>query len=386
MNFEFTRKQLMVQKNIRKFARKVLGEWDHILDRESRPLPAEVVKLMGRLNIWGIQAPVELGGAGLDTISYSIIIEEISRVCASTGLGVTVHNSVCLAPVLKFGTKDQIDRYASDLANGRKIGGFTITEPQAGSDAASIRTCAVKDGNSFIINGQKAFVTNGGNGEVFLVGAQYEAKPGQKQMVVFIMDKSMPGFETGKIENLMGMRGNMVSELSFHDVRVPEENLLGKSLKGFSMAMQALDMGRIGIASQALGIGMAAYEAAAKYASERKQFNKPIGKFQAVSFKLAEMKIELEASRLLIYKACFLKDANKSFSLESAMCKAYVPAVAMRACTEALQIFGGYGYVKELPVERYFRDAKITEIYEGTSEIMKLIIGNNILNEFIEKY
>ena len=382
MDLEFSKKQLMVQKNIRNFSRQVLGEWDHILDRESRSLPKKIIDLMGKLNIWGIQAPVEFGGAALDTVSYSIIIEEISRVCASTGLGVTVHNSVCLAPILKFGTKDQIDRYASDLASGRKIGGFTITEPQAGSDAAGIRTCAVKDDNNYIINGQKAFVTNGGTGKIFLVGAQYDAGNGQKQMAVFIMDKSMPGFETGKIEDLMGMRGNMVSELSFHDVKVPKENLLGATLNGFPMAMQTLDIGRIGIASQALGIGMAAYKAAAKYASERKQFNKPIGRFQAVSFKLAEMKIELEAARMLIYKACSLKDAGKPFSIESAMCKSYAPSVAMRVCKEALQIFGGYGYVKELPVERYFRDAKITEIYEGTSEIMKIIIGNNILNEF----
>lgn len=382
MDLEFSKKQLMVQKNIRNFSRKVLGEWDHILDRESRPLPYNVVKLMGELNIWGIQAPVEYGGAALDTVSYSIIIEEISRVCASTGLGVTVHNSVCLAPILKFGTKDQIKRYVPYLASGRKIGGFTITEPQAGSDAAGIRTYAVRDGKNYIINGQKAFVTNGGTGKIFLVGAQYDSGNGRKQMAVFIMDKNMPGFETGKIEDLMGMRGNMVSELSFHDVKVPEENLLGNTLNGFPIAMQTLDIGRIGIASQALGIGMAAYEAAAKYASERKQFNRPIGRFQAVSFKLADMKIELEAARMLIYKACSKKDAGQPFSIESAMCKVYAPAVAMRVCKEALQIFGGYGYVKELPVERYFRDAKITEIYEGTSEIMKIIIGNSILNEF----
>jgi alkylation response protein AidB-like acyl-CoA dehydrogenase len=277
MDLEFSKKQLMVRKNIRKFSRKVLGEWDHILDRESRPLPFDIVRLMGALNIWGIQAPIEIGGADLDTVSYSIIIEEISRVCASTGLGVTVHNSVCLAPILKFGTDEQIKRYAPYLATGKKIGGFTITEPQAGSDAASIRTYAVKDGKNYIVNGQKAFVTNGGTGRIFLVGAQYDDGSGQKQMAIFIMDKSMPGFETGKIEDLMGMRGNMVSELSFHDVKVPQENLLGGTCNGFPMAMQTLDIGRIGIASQALGIGMAAYEAAAKYASERKQFNRPIG-------------------------------------------------------------------------------------------------------------
>lgn len=382
MKLEFNRVQSMVQKNIRKFSKEVLGQWDHILDRESRPLPDDITKLMGHLNLFGIQAPREYGGAQLDTISYSIVIEEISKVCASTGLGITVHNSVCLAPLLMFGTPAQKERYAYDLTAGRKIGGFTFTEPQAGSDAAGIQTKAIKDGKNYIIHGQKAFVTNGGNGEVFLVGAMIDPSKGARGIGVFLMDKSMPGFSVGKIEDLMGMRGNPVSELYFQEVVVPEENLLGGTTKGFPMAMKTLDIGRIGIASQALGIGMAAYEAAAKYSAERKQFGKSIGQFQGVSFKLAEMKTELESARLLIYKAAYLKDQEKPFSIESAMCKYYTPSVAMRVCQNALQIFGGYGYVKELPVERYFRDAKITEIYEGTSEIMKIIIGGAILKEF----
>jgi len=337
---------------------------------------------MGRLNIWGIQAPVEFGGADLDTVSYCLVIEEISRVSAAVGLGVTVHNSVCLAPILKFGTRDQIARYAPDLASGRKIGGFTVTEPQAGSDAASIQTTAVADGDHYILNGQKAFVTNGGVGDLFIVAASVDRSKKTRGIALFLVEKSMEGFEVGKIEDMMGMRGNMVSELFFNNVRVPKENLLGRAEDGFRISMQTLDIGRIGIAAQALGIGTAAYTAAATYAMERKQFDKPIGTFQAISFMLADMKTNLDAARLLIYRAADLKDRGLPFSTESAMCKVYASSAAMQVCMQALQIFGGYGYVKDLPVERFFRDAKITEIYEGTSEVMKIIIGNDIIREF----
>ncbi len=372
----------MIQKSIRKFASEVIEEWANHLDRESKPLPPEIIREMGRLNIWGIQAPVAYGGADLDTVSYAIVIEEISRVSAAVGLGVTVHNSVCLAPLLKFGTPDQIERYASDLASGRKIGGFTVTEPQAGSDAASIQTTAVPDGDHYILNGQKAFVTNGGVGDLFIVAASMDRKKKTRGIALFLVEKSMDGFEVGKIEDMMGMRGNMVSELFFNNVRVPGENVLGKLEDGFKISMQTLDIGRIGIAAQALGIGTAAYTAAATYAMERKQFDKPIGTFQAISFMLADMKTNLDAARLLIYRAADLKDRGLPFSTESAMCKLYASSTAMQVCMQALQIFGGYGYVKDLPVERFFRDAKITEIYEGTSEVMKIIIGNDIIKEF----
>jgi alkylation response protein AidB-like acyl-CoA dehydrogenase len=382
MDFTLARHQLMIRKSVRKFATETLEEWATTLDRDSKPLPPEVVREMGRLNMWGIQAPEEFGGAGLDTVSYAIVIEELSRVSAAVGLGVTVHNSVCLAPLLKFGTREQIARLVPDLAAGRKIGGFTITEPQAGSDASSIRTTAVPDGDGWVLNGQKAFVTNGGTGEVFLVGATVDPKKRTGGIAVFIVEKSMPGFEVGKIEDMMGMRGNMVSELFFNNVRVPKENILGRVEDGFRISMQTLDIGRIGIAAQALGIGMAAYEAAATYAGERVQFGKPIGSFQGISFKLAEMRTELDAARLLVYRAACLKDQGLPFSVESAMCKLYAADASMHVCTEALQIFGGYGYVKDLPVERFFRDAKITGIYEGTSEVMKIIIGNAIVKEF----
>lgn len=382
MDFSLSKSQLMIRKSVRKFASETLEEWANYLDRESKPLPPEIVREMGRLNIWGIQAPAEFGGAGLDTVSYCLVIEEISRVSAAVGLGVTVHNSVCLAPILRFGTRDQIARYAPDLASGRKIGGFTVTEPQAGSDAASIQTTAVADGDHYILNGQKAFVTNGGVGDLFIVAASVDRSKKTRGIALFLVEKSMEGFEVGKIEDMMGMRGNMVSELFFNNVRVPKENLLGRAEDGFRISMQTLDIGRIGIAAQALGIGTAAYTAAATYAMERKQFDKPIGTFQAISFMLADMKTNLDAARLLIYRAADLKDRGLPFSTESAMCKVYASSAAMQVCMQALQIFGGYGYVKDLPVERFFRDAKITEIYEGTSEVMKIIIGNDIIREF----
>ncbi len=382
MDLSLNGTQLMVRKAVRSFAREALEEWAGVLDRESRPLPSELTAEMGRINLWGIQAPREYGGADLDGISYTVAIEELSRVSAAVGLGVTVHNSVCLAPLLKFGTQDQLNRYAHELSSGRKIGGFTVTEPQAGSDAASICTTAVRKGDRYIINGQKAFVTNGGTGDIFLVAATLDPKKKARGIAVFIMEKNMPGFEVGKVEDMMGMRGNMVSELYFNNVSVPAENILGRAEDGFRICMQALDIGRIGIAAQALGIGMAAYETAAGYAAERRQFGRPIGEFQGVAFKLAEMKTGLDAARLLIYRAAHLKDKGLPYSVESAMCKRYASSVAMEVCREALQVFGGYGYVKDLPVERYFRDAKITEIYEGTSEVMNIIIGNAIMKEF----
>ncbi len=382
MDLSLNPTQRMVKKNMKKFCAEVLAEWAPVMDRESTPLPAHVVQKMGDLNIWGIQAPRELGGACLDSISYAIVIEEISRVSAAAGLAVTVHNSVCLAPILAFGTPAQVRRFAPDLAAGRKIGGFTLTEPHAGSDASGLRTTATVDGDCYVLNGQKAFVSNGGTGDVFITAATFDTKLKTRGIGLFITEKSMAGFEVGKVEDMMGMRGNPVSEIFFNGVRVPAENMLGKPDDGFRLSMRTLDMGRIGIAAQALGIGTAAFEAAAEYAGKRTQFDRPIGMFQGVSFKLAEMKTRLDAARLLIYRAAHRKDRTKPYATESAMAKLYASDAAMFVCREALQIFGGYGYVKDLPVERYYRDAKITEIYEGTSEVMKIIIGNAIVKEF----
>ncbi len=382
MDFVYSNVQRLVQKSVRRFSKEVLAVIAPGLDKEHAPHPRAVIEQLGRQNLYGIQIPEMYEGAGLDSISYCLAIEEISKACAATGLMVTVHNSVVALPIDSFGTEEQKAKYLPDLASGRKIGAFSITEPNAGSDVSGMQTVAIKDGNDYILNGQKCFVTNGALAETCIIGATVDRKAGNKGVALFLVEKGFPGVSVGKIERKMGMRANPVSELFFDNVRVPKENILGKETDGFKLSMKILDMGRIGIAAQALGIGVAAFEAAAKYATERKQFGKSIGKFQAIQFKLAEMKMSLESARYLIYKAADLKDHGLPYSEESAMAKYVAAENAMKVCTDAMQIFGGYGYVEELPVERYFRDCKITQIYEGTSEVMQIIIGNAILKEF----
>ena len=331
------------------------------------------------MNLWGITIPERYGGAELDFISYLISIEEISRICASTGLTVSVHNAVGALPIYKWGNEEQKERLLNDLASGKKIAGFSWTEPNAGSDARSIQSMAEEDGKDFVLNGSKIFVTNGAIASVFLVGTRYQTIDRQKGFTLVIVEKDMVGCEIGPKENKMGMRGNPTTSLYFNNVRVPKENVLGKLQNGFKYAMQMLDFGRIGIAAQALGIAQAAYEHSVKYSKGRIQFNKPISQFQGVSFKLAEMATKIDAARLLVYRAGYMSEQNKSFSKEAAMCKLFASKVARQVSQEALQIHGGYGYMKDLPIERYYRDAKACEIYEGTSEIMKLIIANQIL-------
>ena len=370
-----------MQKLTRKFASEYLEPRAAVIDLEHR-FDQEAAKVLGEIGAWGIQISPKFSGAGLDSISYAIVIEEISRACASTGLNVTVHNSVCAAPIEKWGTPEQRERFLPDLASGRKIGAYSLTEPNAGSDVAGIQTVAELDGDEYLINGNKIFVTNGGVAEVVLIGATTDPKlPLHKSFGLFIMEQGMPGFSVGKLEDKMGMRGSSTTELVFKDCRVPKENVLGNPGEGFGIAMKILDMGRIGIAAQALGIGQAAYEAALKFSKARQQFGRPISAFQAISFKLADMALELNAARLLIWQACDRKDKGLPFTTEAAMAKYYASNRAMNICTEAIQIHGGYGYMRELPLERYFRDVKVTEIYEGTSEIMKLIIANNLLKE-----
>ncbi|HMF34079.1 MAG TPA: acyl-CoA dehydrogenase family protein [Candidatus Lokiarchaeia archaeon] len=381
MDFSLTPRQKLVQKLTRKFASEYLEPRAAVIDLEHR-FDQEAAKVLGEIGAWGIQISPKFSGAGLDSISYAIVIEEISRACASTGLNVTVHNSVCAAPIEKWGTPEQRERFLPDLASGRKIGAYSLTEPNAGSDVAGIQTVAELDGDEYLINGNKIFVTNGGVAEVVLIGATTDPKlPLHKSFGLFIMEQGMPGFSVGKLEDKMGMRGSSTTELVFKDCRVPKENVLGNPGEGFGIAMKILDMGRIGIAAQALGIGQAAYEAALKFSKARQQFGRPISAFQAISFKLADMALELNAARLLIWQACDRKDKGLPFTTEAAMAKYYASNRAMNICTEAIQIHGGYGYMRELPLERYFRDVKVTEIYEGTSEIMKLIIANNLLKE-----
>jgi alkylation response protein AidB-like acyl-CoA dehydrogenase len=381
LNFDLTAQQKLVRRSIRKFAEDLLAPVAPIMDREAN-FNWDLVDKLSNINAWGIQLPQKYGGACLDSISYVITIEEISRICASTGLTLTVHNSVGAFPIYKWGNEEQKERYLYDLATGKKISGFTWTEPNAGSDAGGIECMAVEDGNDFILNGSKIFVTNGGIGSVFLVGTQYQTTNGEKGVATLIVEKGMKGYEIGPKEDKLGMRGNPTTSLYFHDVRVPKENVLGNIKDGFKIAMQTLDVGRIGIAAQALGIAQAAYEHSLEYSKGRIQFRKPISEFEGISFKLADMATKIDAARLLVYRAAYLKDIKKRFSKESAMSKLYASKIARQITQEAIQIHGGYGYMKDLPLERYYRDSKVTELYEGTSEIMKLVIANQILRGF----
>jgi alkylation response protein AidB-like acyl-CoA dehydrogenase len=378
LNFELTDQQNLVKRSIRKFAQDKLSPLAPIFDREAR-FSQEMVTELSKINAWGIELPEKYGGADLDAISYAITIEEISRICASTGLTLTVHNSVGAYPIYQWGNEEQKEQYLYDLATGRKIAGFSWTEPNAGSDAQAIECLMVQDGNDFILNGSKIFVTNGALASVMLIGTKYQKKNGEKGIATIILEKDMKGYEIGEPEDKMGVRGNITTSLYFHDIRVPKENVLGSLREGFRIAMQTLDVGRIGIAAQALGIAQAAYEHSIDYSKGRIQFKKPISDFQGISFKLAEMAAKIDAARLLIYKAAFLKDKNLRFSKESAMCKYYAAEIAKDITQEAIQIHGGYGYIKDLPLERYHRDACVTSIYEGTTEIMKLIIAQQIL-------
>jgi len=378
LNFELTNKQKLVRSSVRKFSEDILAPVAPIIDRDAE-FSWDTAKELSKINAWGIQLPEKYGGADLDSISYSITIEEISRICASTGLTVTVHNSVGAYPIYKWGTEEQKERFLPDLASGKKITGFTWTEPNAGSDAGGIECLAVEDGNDLILNGSKIFVTNGGIASVLVVGTRYKKENGEEGMAALLVEKDMEGYEIGTKEDKLGMRGNPTTSLYFNNVRVPKDNVLGKISDGFKIAMQTLDVGRIGIAAQALGIAQAAYEHAVEYSKGRIQFRKPISNFQGISFKLAEMSTNIDAARLLVYRAAYMKDNRERFTKESAICKYYASKVARKATQEALQIHGGYGYMKDLPIERYYRDVKVTEIYEGTSEIMKMIIAQQIL-------
>jgi butyryl-CoA dehydrogenase len=378
VDFELTEKQKLVKRKVRSFAEDILAPVAPIIDRELR-FSWGTAEQLSEINAWGIQIPQKYGGACLDSISYVITIEEISRVCPSTGLNVTVHNSVGAYPLYLWGTEQQKEKYLHDIASGKKIAAFTWTEPNAGSDAAAIESIAVEQGDNFILNGSKIFVTNGGVASVFLIGARYQKQNGEKGIAVFIVEKDMDGFEVGNVEDKLGMRGSSTTSLYFHDIKIPKELILGNLSDGFKIAMKTLDIGRIGIAAQSVGVAQAAYELSVKYSKGRIQFNRPISKFQGVSFKLAEMATKIDAARFLVYRAANLRDKNKPFSKESAMCKYYASEVAKEVTQEAIQIHGGYGFMKDLAVERFYRDAPVLSIYEGTNEIMKTIIAREIL-------
>ncbi|PKM88634.1 MAG: acyl-CoA dehydrogenase [Firmicutes bacterium HGW-Firmicutes-12] len=378
MNFALTAKQEMLQNLYREFADNEVAPLAAEID-ETGEFPSETVRKMAELGILGLPFPKEYGGAGADTLSYAMAVEELSRVCASTGVIVSAHVSLGANPIYQFGTPEQKEKYLIPLCKGEKLGAFGLTEPNAGTDASNQQTIAVLNGDNYILNGSKIFITNGGKADTYIVMAATDPSKGLKGISAFIVEANIPGFTCGPKENKMGIRASSTTELIFQDCLVPKENLLGREGEGFKIAMQTLDGGRIGIAAQALGIAQGALEESIKYSKERQQFKKPIGAFQAIQWMIADMATEVEAARLLVYRAAWLKDNKKPFGQASAMAKLYAAEVAMKTTTKAVQVHGGYGYMKDYKVERFMRDAKITEIYEGTSEVQRMVIASTVL-------
>jgi alkylation response protein AidB-like acyl-CoA dehydrogenase len=376
MNFELTEEQNLIRDMVRSFAETEVAPSARERDEEERFDRALMYDRLGELGLTGIVFPEEYGGAGADYISYAIAVEELSRVCGSTGVTLSAHLSLCANPIYMFGTEAQKQKFLVPLAKGEKLGAFGLTEPSAGSDAGGTKTTATRDGNDWILNGSKIFITNAGEAETYVVLARTD-KSAEKHRGIsaFIVEKGTPGFSFGKKEAKMGIRSSPTMELVFENCRIPGDNLLGQEGQGFKVAMKTLDGGRIGIAAQALGIAQGALDAALAYTKDREQFNKPIAAFQGVSFQLADMATQIEAARLLIYNAAYRASAGLSYSQESAMAKLFASETAMRVTTQSVQLHGGYGYTREFPVERMMRDAKITEIYEGTSEVQRVVIG-----------
>ncbi|WP_417613147.1 acyl-CoA dehydrogenase [Owenweeksia hongkongensis] len=380
MKFELTEEHLMIQKAARDFAQNELLPGVIERDNEQR-FPAEQIKQMGELGFLGMMVDPKYGGSGLDTISYVLAMEEISKVDASASVVMSVNNSLVCWGLEKFGTEEQKEKYLKPLASGQIIGAFCLSEPEAGSDATSQKTTAIDKGDHYLLNGTKNWITNGSTASVYLVMAQTDMEAGHKGINCLIVEKGQEGFVVGKKEDKLGIRGSDTHSLMFQDVKVPKENRIGEEGFGFKFAMKVLSGGRVGIASQALGIASGAYELALKYSKERKTFGKEIGKHQAIAFKLADMATEIEAARLLCIKAAWMKDNGQNFDRAGAQAKLFASSVAMKTTVEAVQIHGGYGFVKEYHVERLMRDAKITQIYEGTSEIQKIVISRDILRD-----
>jgi alkylation response protein AidB-like acyl-CoA dehydrogenase len=378
MNFEFTETHNMIRETARSFATERIVK-DSIQRDEKEEFPHQLVKEMGELGFMGMMVPEEWGGAGLDTISYVIAMEEISRADASCGVIMSVNNSLVCYGINKYGTEDQKARYLRDLASGKKLGAFALSEPEAGSDASNQRTVAVREGDVYILNGTKNWITNGSTADVVLVMAATDRSKGAKGISTFIVEKGMQGFSVAKKEKKLGIRSSDTVSLAFQDVPVPVANRIGEEGEGFKFAMKTLEGGRIGIAAQALGIAQACLDASISYSKQRKAFDRPIAELQAIQFKIADMATNVEAARWMILKAAMLKDAGQPFGQDAAMAKLFASKIAVQAALEAIQIHGGYGYVQEYLVERYLRDAKITEIYEGTSEIQRVIISRSLL-------
>ncbi|TXI83327.1 MAG: acyl-CoA dehydrogenase [Crocinitomicaceae bacterium] len=378
MNFELNENQKMIAQMVRDFAEKEIRpnfmEWD-----ETQEFPVHVFKKLGELGLMGVFIPEEYGGSGFGYDEYITVVSEIAKVCGSIGLSVAAHNSLCTGHIYYHGSEAQKKKYLPLLASAEWIGAWGLTETGTGSDAGGMNTTAVKEGNEWVLNGSKNFITHGKSGDVAVVIARTGEKGDSKGMSAFIVEKGTPGFSAGKKENKMGMRASETCELIFDNCRIPAENLIGEEGRGFQQAMQILDGGRISIGALALGIAKGAYEAAVKYSKEREQFGKPISQFQAIAFKLADMATQIEAAELLLYQAAYLKNNKKNLTKESAIAKYYASEVAVTVANEAVQIFGGYGYTKDFPVEKFYRDAKLCTIGEGTSEIQKLVISREIL-------
>ena len=380
MRLEPTMKQMVIRRTVRKFAEERIAPATEEIDRTGA-FPMEIVEELGKLHYFGLEIPAEYGGAGLDAVSYAIVVEEISRTCAAFGLCISVHNSVSANPVYQFGNEAQRKSFLVPMAQGKKIGTFCLTEPNAGSDASAIETVAVRDKDTYVLNGNKVFVTNGGMSGVNLIFAATDISDKKKDFTVFIVESKRRGLEKGPVEELMGMRGNPVCPISLNDCRVPADNRLGAEGQGLKIALSTLAGGRIGIAAQALGIAQASLDVSLKYAKERHQFGKPLSEFGAIQNYLANMATRVEGARLLIHRSAYLRAQGLAHTKESAMAKLYAGEVAVDATRIGLQIHGGYGFTKAYPIERYYRDAKACEIYEGTSEVQRMVIARSLERE-----
>ncbi|MCE1164688.1 MAG: acyl-CoA dehydrogenase [Bacteroidetes bacterium] len=380
MDFQFTEEQIQIRDAAKDFAENEIAPSSVERDINAE-FPADIVAKLGELGFMGMMVSPEWGGAGLDTVSYVLAMEEISKVDASVGVIMSVNNSLVCYGIEKWGTPEQKEKYLRPLATGQKLGAFCLSEPEAGSDATNQKTVAEKDGDYYVLNGMKNWITNGTKADYYLVQAQTDKSKGYKGITTFLVEKTLQGFEIGKKEDKLGIRSSDTCSIGLNNVRVHKDNVLGEEGLGFRIAMETLNGGRIGIASQALGIASASLDAAIKYSKERKAFDKPISELQAIQFKLADMAVNVESARLLILQAALLKDTHAKYAKEAAQAKLYASRIAVHNALEAIQIHGGYGYVREYLVERYLRDAKITEIYEGTSEIQKIVIARDLLKD-----
>jgi len=380
VNFTLTPEEALIQSTARDFADKELAPLAAKIDREGA-IPRDILDKMASLGFLGMLTPETYGGVGLTNLALALVQLEINRACASTGVTMSVHNSLCQSPILRFGNDEQKQRYLPRLARGEWIGAYSLTEPVSGTDAAALITTAAKDGGEYVINGTKNFVTNGGFADLFILFARTDPSPAAKQTGIsaFLVERSSKGLTVGKPEKKMGIRGSSTTTLFFDGCRVPKANLLAREGDGLKIALSTLDGGRIGIASQACGIAMACLDASIKYAKERRQFDRPIGDFQAIQWKISEMATDIDAAKLLIYRAARMRDAGEPHTKEASMAKLFASTMANRHATQAVQIHGGVGYIKDFPVERYFRDAKITEIYEGTSEVQRIVVARSLL-------